>query len=513
MRLFLGLLGCSLWYASQGDFQSLTTDQVMTCLGGSAGAVLVVKIVRWPFRRKRSRDRLDRPVYRWTKRDVLTQRDLLRSIAIFGASGSGKSSGSGFQLALAAARIPNSGGLILASKPEDRAFWLGVFKRAGREKDLIILGPKEVARCNFIDFEMQSGGDARSLTQFVTIVGETLDSEEGHSTEPFWKKSEHRLDYNAIEAIRLALSKVTAPDIQRFISTAAYTPQQLVDPSWQKGFHHLTMQTANGRPKTQIEAHDWAALVDYWVNEFPSMDNKPRSSILAGVMNTLHVFNTGIVRETVSTTTNVSPADMDKGKWILIDFPLAEFGASGKFIMAGWKFLTQKYVLRRHAKPGDGPIIIWADEAQNMVNSFDSAYLAECRSHKGCMVYLTQSIHSYYGNMEGPSGEHKADALMTNFYTKIFHVCGDAKTAQFASSLLGQQRETFVSGSSGGGKSRGEELFGASSYSGSFSESYQPVLQPAVFLSGMRTGGQGIVDGIVIRAGNWLWCQFAQDKA
>ncbi len=63
--------------------------------------------------------------------------------------------------------------------------------------------------------------------------------------------------------------------------------------------------------------------------------------------------------------------------------------------MHGLKLLTQKHILRRHAKPGDPVIIIHADEAQEMVSSFDASFLAKCRSHLGCMIYLTQSLHSY----------------------------------------------------------------------------------------------------------------------
>ncbi len=61
-------------------------------------------------------------------------RDLLRSIAIWGASGSGKTSGSGFQLARAIFRDANTGGLIIASKPEDRAFLIKIAAVAGRQE-------------------------------------------------------------------------------------------------------------------------------------------------------------------------------------------------------------------------------------------------------------------------------------------------------------------------------------------------------------------------------------------
>jgi hypothetical protein len=142
------------------------------------------------------------------------------------------------------------------------------------------------------------------------------------------------------------------------------------------------------RPPWQCYAYVSLSTVKFHaLQSRKNLENKVRSSILADVMNVLHTFNTGIVRETVSTTATVSPADMAKDKWILIDFPIDVHGDSGRIIMHGWKLLAQKFILRRHAKPGDAVIVIHADEAQDMVNSFDSAFLAKCRSHLGCMIY------------------------------------------------------------------------------------------------------------------------------
>ena len=149
-------------------------------------------------------------------------------------------------------------------------------------------------------------------------------------------------------------------------------------------------------------------------------------------MGILHVFNTGVVRELVSTTTNVTPDDMFRGKWVLMDMSPAEWGDIGKFISSGWKYLTQRAVLRRHATDGDAIHVIWCDEAQQFVNSHDAHYLAQCRSHKGCMVYLTQSLHSYYSAMQGEKGRHHADALLTNFHHKVFHALGDEQTGDWA---------------------------------------------------------------------------------
>jgi hypothetical protein len=195
---------------------------------------------------------------------------------------------------------------------------------------------------------------------------------------------------------------------------------------------------------------------------------------------------------------------MMRGKWILVNAPPALYGDSGNFINAAWKYQTQRAVLRRHAQEGDCINVIWCDEAQQFVNSHDAHYLAQCRSHLGCMVFLTQSLHSYYSALKGMNGRHQADALLSNFHTKIFHALGDVQTAEWASNLVGKSLQTFV----GGSMPPEEDVFGAmmgfTRFTGSFSEHFENILQPNVFLGGMRTGGPSngyVCDAIIIRSG------------
>ena len=462
-------------------------------------------------------DPLDRALYHWHDGTPFLVRELLKSVAIFGQIGSGKSSGSGLLLARAAVKLPNSGGLILASKPEDRDFWERIFKEAGRLDDLIVFGKNEPARCNFLDFELKQGGDARSLTEFLVVTGESLSKGGTGENGKYWEMIRGRILYNAIEPLRVGWGEASIPWIQKFISTActnpaeqwrrtlkegeAETPRHL----WEKGAHYQTLLRAQAAAKSAVEESDFHLNLDFWMNEFPYMDNKVRSTALADVTNVLHTYNTGIVREMVSTTTTVSPADMEKGKWIFMDFPLARYGDSGKLIMHGMKLLTQKYILRRHAKPGDPVIVIHADEAQNMINSFDFEFLSMCRSHHGCMIYLTQSIHAYFAAMG--KEDYKAKGFLTNFATKIFHTLGDGESAQWASNLLGQRREQFTSSTPKSDLTLGEEIFGNAGSSYTTSETYQPILQPSVFQGGwMRTGGPPSmkVDGIVIKPERFL---------
>jgi hypothetical protein len=205
---------------------------------------------------------------------------------------------------------------------------------------------------------------------------------------------------------------------------------------------------------------------------------------------------------------------------VLVNFPFSEYGPTGRHIAGGWKYLAQKHILRRHWKPGEFFNALFLDEFQESVTEMDARYLAQCRSHGGAMFALTQTIHSEYGSIDGHAGHHKADQLLANFGCHIYHLV-DAKTAQFASELLGQRRELFINTSIQLGK---EEMFdillGRMQATVSANETYQPVLQPRVFMSDLRTGGPHngyCVDGIVIRPGepfrnneNWLWVSFRQ---
>src|ERR1700722_17466689 len=304
------------------------------------------------LKRRQPRAPLDRLLLNWTPSDLLTVRGLLNGgIAVFGRSGSGKTSSSGQVIGRSIVAYPNRGGLIFSAKPEDLAMWQSIFAGCRRQNDLIVFGSlKDKWRFNFLDFVSRDGGGTRDVTRCIRTIGETLGGSDakGHGEDgEFWEQQQERMIYNAVEVVKLGIDKVTAPDLQRFITTAAYSQHQISSEEWQSGYHNQCLKAAFRRKKTGIESHDYQLAVDYWLSEFPMMADKTRSSILAGVMGVLHVFNTGIVRQLVSTTTNVTPADLFNGKWVLVNLPPAEWGDIGSFINAGWKYLTQRANLRR----------------------------------------------------------------------------------------------------------------------------------------------------------------------
>jgi len=467
---------------------------------------------------------LDHWLMMFSPSDPFSIRDLLvGGVLILGRTSSGKTSSSGRVLGESIVAYPKSAMVIVAAKPEDLSMWREIFRKQRRENDLIEVSPTSGRRCNFLDYEMQHDGEPRNLTQFIMTVSESLGrggNKEGK--DPFWKPQKERLIYNAIVVLKLAKSKITAPDLQKFIITAALKADQLTDPSWQKSFHNECLAEAYAKSKSPVEAHDCQLAMDYWCGEYPNMAEKTRTSILADVMATLHVFNTGIVRELVSGDTNVSPDDLKNGKSIIINLPPSEYGEAGLFVGAGWKYLVQRMVLRIHAKEDDPIIGIWADEAHQAINSFDHSFTAQSRSRKGFMVFLSQSLASFYANVPGKSGEHEVNALLANFGTKIIHPLACNNTATWAQESVGKSLQTFGGGSMQRGESLYDECMGnGNRFTPSWNAHFEHILQANEFFQG-RTGGPEngyTCDAIVIKSGErfsngqyWLRTSFPQQR-
>jgi hypothetical protein len=507
--------------------RGLPNDRLLTLGGAAIGTIFIVHAALSGMRRpsgQASGDGLDRVLFHWDEENVFTERDLLAGgVGIYGMTGSGKTSSSGRVLAEALVNRAGSGGLIVAAKPgEDRAMWQKIFRDAGRADDLLIFSPEHHLRFNFLDFEMSQGGETRNLTKCITVIGETLRSADMDKREAadFWQRETERMIFNAVEVVKRATGRVTAPDLHRFLVGAATHPSQFTSDEWLAGFHNQCLKAAWGKPKSPVERHDFDLAKEYFLGELPNMADKTRSSIMVGALGLLHVFNVGTVRELVSTTTNVRPDDLFRGRWLLIDMPVSRYGDVGAFVIGGWKYLVQRAILARVASADTPPVVVWCDEAQTAVTSFDAHFLAQCRSHHGCMVMLSQSLPGYYAALGGQNGKQYVDALQASLTTKVFHALGDLETANWASGLVGRSLTTFTGGSSSPSDGAYQTLLGGSQFSSNFSEAYENTLQTNDFMHGLRTGGprNGFVcDCFVIRSGqpfasgnNWLATSFSQ---
>jgi hypothetical protein len=448
---------------------------------------------------------LDAALLHWTPQDGFRIRDLLNGgCLILGRAGSGKTSSSGRFLMQAIVKHPHSGGLILAAKPEDAQDVTQIFHSTRRVRDLIVFDANSNRRCNFFGCLKRP----RDVVQFVTTLSEVLkrgDSKGGGDNSRFYDAQEERTIYNAVAALQAAKQPINAPNIHKFIMTAARTPEELDTPEWRAKFHSQVLELGTKTPKTALDQHDFMLCLDFWIKEWCAlMDLKTRGNILAGVQGTLHTMNTGIVREMVSGETNCSPQEVLHGKWVLVNFPPSTWGAAGLLISTGWKQLMELVILERQAAERSSFVTIWCDEAHQFVTNFDSSFIAQCRSHRGCLLYLTQSVSSFYAAIKGEAGRHQADALLANFAHVLVHAC-DPATAKWAGAKLGRTKKMHY----GGNMSRPhdctvwDEVFGNTHFNGSFSEHLEPALEDQEFMVG-RTGGpanQFLADAVLLRSG------------
>jgi hypothetical protein len=416
--------------------------------------------------------------------------------------------------------LPGSGGLGIAAKPgEDVARWKQLFEN--RPDALRIIEPGGPWKCNLLEYILRSFGSAREVTRFLTVVNETLRSgnTKGGESSDFWERENERQIYHAVVILRIALGRVSAPELQTFISGAAQSQEEKDGEKFKKGFHAQCLRAAYEAQKSPADTCDVENACMYWLEEYPSMDHRTRSNVNAGVMGLLFALNSGVVREMISTTTTTTPEDAFNGIWFLVNFPISEGGDAAAAVNAGWKYAMERAILKRQADEASNVVAIVCDEAPQTVFSFDAAFINQARSHKGALVMAGQSLPQYYAALKGEDGRHQTDALMAGFSTKVFMALGDEKTAKFAQGLVGRHRDTFIGGSLGPVKDLYDEMVGKQNLTTSVSEHYEFVLQTNDFMHNLRTGGPPhcLCDGVVVKSGlpfasgrNWMACEFSQ---
>src|SRR5882762_2094036 len=95
--------------------------------------------------------------------------DALTGVMVFGATGSGKTSGPGKHLAIGYLKS-GFGGLVLCAKPEERRQWEEWAAETGRSRDLVII-EKEGPYCfNPLEWEASREGKGAGLTMNIVAM-------------------------------------------------------------------------------------------------------------------------------------------------------------------------------------------------------------------------------------------------------------------------------------------------------------------------------------------------------
>jgi hypothetical protein len=474
---------------------------------------------------------LEQPLLKLSRKDHFTIRDAVAGVHVFGATGAGKTTGTGAALVGAYLRN-NMGGLVLLAKPEVEQ-WLRYAARHGRSKSVVLFD--ESQGFNFLSYELGRQGidGIGSVTECLMHVLEAArraSPSPGTVGETFWQDATRQLLQNAIPALYAANGTVSIQDIVAFVLAAPTSPgQHQIEHFRQTNLIYQTIGRALTAPKVRVDRGTLEAITRYWFYEFPAIPDRTRGNIVISLSTTLSRFSQGRLRRVFCGKTSIVPDACFNGAIIVMAMPALTWGTDGIIAQQLFKYMWQRVVESRNSLPKqfrERPVFLWADEAQYFVNSYDGEFLSTCRSSRACVVFLSQNLPTYYAKM-GRDEVMAADALIGKFNTHVFHQNACPRTNEFASSLVGrglQRRATYSYGtgnnrnsgmstgentsqgwssSSGGsgpvGSSNnrgngenwgGNRGFGTSeNVSEGYSEVMEHLIEPSWFSHGLKSGG------------------------
>lgn len=473
---------------------------------------------------------------RWSEDDGWTIGDSMGGTLIVGATGSGKTTGSGRTIAVSMLKSGYSG-LVLTAKKSERALWESYCREAGRSSDLVVVGPNEPWRFNFLQHEVARGGVGAGLvpniqTLLVTVseLGDRLHSQGGgHDGDRYWRDTMNMLVRAAIDVLLLAKGSVSVPDLYRLIVSAPTSLQEKCSKEWQaNSFCFECLKEADRRARSDEERQDLDLDAQFFLVKYPALASRTRSIVESVFISMVDLLNRGLLRRLFCGETNFGPEMLDRGKIILIDLPIMEYGAVGLFGQGVVKYCFQKSLLRREAGYGSRPAFMWIDESQFFLMSNDMEFVSTCRDRNVATVMLTQNVNNFYAALSGTEkARAETDSIFGNLNTKLLHASGDPVTNEWMSRVVGRSLQVRMNGNSNYSADDqwtamlGLDWFGhIGNTSAGFTETLEPEIEPQAFTR-LRTGGPAhgwIVDGIVFQNGRvfkssgrtWLKTSFRQ---
>ena len=227
----------------------------------------------------------------WGNGNAFRLADAQTGVCVFGATGSGKTSGPAKHLAygyLAA----GFGGLVLCAKKEERRQWQQWAADCGRSGDLVIVDSSGKWRFNFLEWEASREGEGGGLTINIVALLDEIASAVANSTgkadgtgggsNKFWEDALHHLNTNLVELPKFAGIHVSLPLLRSIVVSAPTSLAQIQDLNWQKESACWKI-VEEGEQATKEAAADVRAdfkeCRDYWLKEYPVLAEKTRSII------------------------------------------------------------------------------------------------------------------------------------------------------------------------------------------------------------------------------------------
>ena len=446
--------------------------------------------------------------------DSWALQDAWEGTFILGATGSGKTTGSG--RALANAFLDSHfGGLVLTVKPDEAKLWEAYARKTGREGQLCVIRPGSPFRFNFLDYESRRPGVGGGLIEnlvslFYTIIDAGVQNQQDSQLVNFWTRAGKQLVRNTFRVLTLATPRLSLPEASRFVIESPKRMGRKIDDPIKKGpwfTQCLNRAIAQAKGTPQEAVIDEA--VRYWTEDFLDLAPDTRSCIVAAFTAMADTFIEPAIHELFCTDTTIIPEAVLDGAIIVIDLPLKNYDAVGMFAQSIWKYLFQKAIERRADPDGPTrrPVFLWVDEAQYFHSAYDGLFQTTARSARCATVYLTQNISNFYGITGASRSRERVDGFLGSLNTKIFHCNNDHTSNVWAADQIGKSIQYRFSSSSSTTTTPGKGflamMFPSQTHGGGMNEVIDYEVQPSMFLN-LRTGGPRfdfLVDAYFIKGG------------
>lgn len=418
----------------------------------------------------KNKDILDVPLLAFSSKDELTVRDVLQGNFIVGGVGSGKTSGSGRNLAHALLKN-NFGGLVLTAKRSEKDLWIRYCEETGRKDSLLIVSPEikgNPMTFNFLNWESKrpgrGGGNALNIRQFLMDILDALRSRSsGGSNEQFWTEQTEKLLDASIDLLQLAQSPITIENIVQVIKSAPDSLAKLQNQDDKNKSYCMqlmarahnflqSIKSLDDKYRLQRVQNRFGLIYEYWCEDFPkTASDKQKASLIMIITGMLQRLRQDPLASLFCGKTTFLPEFSRKGAIILIDLPVddyREIGRTGQIIM---KLAWQRAMLSSsEGNMTDRPVFCWADEAQNFISKTDHMFTSLSREYRATTIYMTQNLPSLFSSIgNGDEGKKQVVSLLGNLQNKFFHSNDDPETNEYACSVIGKGKISVVTKTDG----------------------------------------------------------------
>lgn len=395
--------------------------------------------------------------------------DFFRGWIITGRTGSGKTQSAINNITFQCFQnMPSFGAVCLDQKGLYYETLSAMAKHFGRTGDLTVLQTrpgnapanwKPVHSVNLL------GNDTVPALTYAKLFVDTAQSLTGKSENPFFPTKAQLSLQTGIEILRFLDYARTIPHLYNLLLNKKYGERVSLE---------LFAYCSGDKPCADERIRMKARQL---LSAFQDNYLKQPSEQLGGVQSTIETYlGFFLHQDLVDVFSNPEPTfsieQLDKGKILCVAMP-QKFQAERIYVNTMLKLSFYFHVLQRFDKSREerdalNPLILFADEGQEIVSAAESAFADHrsagvIREARATIVFSTQAYTSIYGTLD----RKYADVFKLNLSNQLIFTCADQASAEEASKLIGEREVVEKSWSYSGGKR-----------SVSFSKKIKPFFQP-----------------------------------